>query len=65
MSLFICLERGLWARPQEGLRPIPRPLGDLLQQILYNRFRPENFPDTGVEIERQKRRARADDGAPE
>ena len=56
MSLFICLERGLWARPQEGLRPIPRPLGDLLQETLYNRFWQENFLITGVGIERHKRR---------
>ena len=43
-------------RPRGGLGPSPRPPGDLLQQILYNRFRPESFPSTGVEIERQKRR---------
>ena len=65
MSFFMCLERGFLARPQGGLGPSPRPPGDLLQEILYNRFRPENFPDTGVEIERQMRRARADNGTPE
>ena len=44
--------------PPGGLGPSPRPPGDLLQQILYNRFRPENFLGTGVEIERQERRGR-------
>ena len=65
MSFFMCLERGFLARPQGGLGPSPRPPGDLLQEILYNRFRPEHFPDTGVEIKRQKRRTRAGNDAPE
>ena len=65
MLFSTCLGRGFWARPQGGLGPIPWAPGDLPQEFLYNRFRPENFPGTGVEIERQMRRARADDGTPE
>ena len=42
--------------------PSPRFPGYLLQEILYNPSRQENFLGTGVEIERQKRRARAGDG---
>ena len=44
--------------PREALGQVRGPLAILLQEILYNRSRPEKFQATGVEIERQKRRGR-------
>ena len=56
MSFFMCLGRGpLGAPPGRPWAQSAAP-GRCLQEILYNRFRQENFLATGVEIERQKRR---------
>ena len=55
--VFYVLRARVFGRAlREALGQVRGPLAILLQEILYNRSRPEKFEATGVEIERQKRR---------
>ena len=61
---YVLKARVLGCAPGEALGPVRDPRG-IYYSKSYTTDPGQSFPGTGVEIERQMRRARADSGEPE